>query len=140
MSNFSTTMLVKQSPAQVFAAINNVGGWWEEIDGNANQVGAVFTHRYEDVHRCELEVIDRLPNRRIAWRVRDNYFAFVGDTSEWKDTMIVFAIARKGDHTEIRLTHEGLTPNYECFDVCSNAWVSLMNDNLRGLIARSAVH
>jgi hypothetical protein len=137
MSNpsFTTTILVDQTPEQAFAAINNVRGWWSgDIEGTTDALGGVFTHRYEDVHRCRTEVAELVPGRRIAWHVLDNYFEFIKDKTEWKDTKIVFDIAQKSDKTQILFTHEGLVPEYECFNVCSNAWNSLMNDNLRSLI------
>jgi len=31
-------------------------------------------------------------------------------------------------------THEGLVPEYECFNICSNAWGSYINGSLRSLI------
>ena len=36
---------------------------------------------------------------------------FVKDKSEWKDTDILFDIAKKGDKTEVRFTHVGLSPH-----------------------------
>ena len=65
----------------------------------------------------------------------DNYFNFTQDKTEWKNTKVVFEISTRGNKTEIRFTHEGLVPAYECFDVCSNAWSSYVNDSLRNLIA-----
>jgi hypothetical protein len=34
--------------------------------------------------------------------------------SEWKNTEIVFEIAKKGGKTEVRFTHVGLKLAYEC--------------------------
>ena len=46
----------------------------------------------------------------------------------------VFDIFEKDGTTQLRFTHEGLVPAYECFDVCSNAWGSYVNGSLRSLI------
>ena len=45
-----------------------------------------------------------------------------------------FEIARKGDKTEVRFTHFGLVPAYECFNVCSDAWGKYIRGSLRDLI------
>jgi hypothetical protein len=98
-------------------------------------VGGVFTHRYKDMHRCKIEVVELVPNRTVAWLVLDNYFDSIKDKTEWKGTKMVFDIAEKGVKTEVRFTHEGLVPEHECFNVCSSAWGSIINGDLRGLIA-----
>jgi hypothetical protein len=40
--------------------------------------------------------------------------------------------------TETRFTHLGLIPEYECFDVCSDAWGFYVNTSLRSLITTGA--
>ena len=41
--NYTATISVKQSPDEVFAAVNNVRGWWsQEIDGRTDALGEVF--------------------------------------------------------------------------------------------------
>lgn len=64
----------------------------------------------------------------------DNYFNFTEDKSEWKGTNVSFEISRKGNKTEVRFAHLGLVPEYECYDVCSNAWGSYINGSLKSLI------
>ena len=64
----------------------------------------------------------------------DGYLNFVEDKTEWTGTDITFEIDKKGDKTEVRFTHVGLVPGYECFDDCSNAWGSYINGSLRSLI------
>lgn len=56
------------------------------------------------------------------------------DKDEWRGTSIIFEITKKGDKTEVHFTHSGLTPKFVCYGDCSNAWTTLINDNLRNLI------
>lgn len=86
------------------------------------------------MHRCNIKVVEVIPRKRIVWQVLDNYFSFTEDKTEWKGTKLVFEITEKGDQTEIRFTHEGLVPDYECYGMCSNAWGTYINGSLRRLI------
>ena len=134
--NFTITFTVDQTPEEAFAAINNVRGWWSgEIEGNTHKLGDEFTYRYEDVHRSKQKITELIPSERVVWHVLEGYVDFTQDKSEWTGTDITFDISRMRDKTEIRFTHVGLVPEYECFDSCSNAWGFYINSRLRSLIA-----
>jgi NAD(P)-dependent dehydrogenase (short-subunit alcohol dehydrogenase family) len=75
-----------------------------------------------------------MPDKKVVWLVLDNYFNFTEDKSEWKGTKITFEVAKKDDTTQVRFSHLGLVPEYECYDVCSNAWGSYVSGSLRSLI------
>jgi uncharacterized protein YndB with AHSA1/START domain len=133
--SFRTTISVEETPAEVFAAISDVRRWWSQnIEGATDTVGGEFTYRNMPAHRCTIRVTELVPGERVVWHVVDNFFAFTDDKTEWQGTEIRFDIARKGDTTELIFTHLGLVPDYECFDVCSNAWGFYVNTSLRGLI------
>jgi hypothetical protein len=133
--NFTATITVDQTPEEAFAAINNVRGWWsEEIEGATDKLGDEFTYRYKDVHSCRMKITEVVPGKKVVWLVLDNYFNFTEDKTEWKGTRVIFEVSKKGDKTEIRFTHQGLVPEYECFDVCSNAWGCYINGSLWSLI------
>ena len=134
--NFTTAFTVDQTPEAAFAAINNVRGWWsEEIDGSTDKRGGEFKYHFQDSHRCRLKITELVPGKKVVWRVLDNYFSFTKDkTVEWKGTDIIFDISKKGDQTEVRFTHQGLVPEYECYDACREGWSTYINGSLRDLI------
>ncbi len=133
--NFTASFTVDQSPEEVFDAITNVRGWWSgEIEGDTNKRGAEFTYRYKDVHRSRQKITEFVPGKKVVWHVLDSQLSFLKDKSEWNGSDIVFDISEKGGKTEVRFTHAGLVPQFECYGSCSNAWGTLINGNLRKLI------
>ena len=136
MDGFTTSFKVDETPEEVFAAINNVRGWWSgEVYGDTGRPGAEFTYRYKDMHKSTQRVTELVPGKKVVWHVTDAELTFVKDKTEWTGTDIVFEIARKDGKTELRFTHVGLVPAFECYGGCSGAWGALVDGNLRNLIA-----
>jgi hypothetical protein len=139
--HFSTRFLVDHSPKEVFDAVTNVRGWWsEEIEGGTAHLNDEFYYQYGEAHHCKMKLIEVIPDQKVVWKVLDNYFIFTKDKSEWKDTQISFEISKKDDKTELKFTHIGLVPEYECFEVCSNAWTDYINNSLRNLVTTGKGH
>ena len=133
--DFATIILVDQTQEEVFKAINNVRWWWsEEIEGRTDEPGAEFLYRYKDVHFSKMKIVEMIPNEKIVWFVKDNYFNFTEDKTEWKGTKIVFEISKKGNKTHLQFTHHGLVPEYECYDACREGWSNYINKSLFNLI------
>jgi uncharacterized protein YndB with AHSA1/START domain len=133
--SYTATFVVDQSPAEVYAAITDVRGWWStDIEGPTDELGGVFTYKYEDIHRSKMKIVELVPDQKVVWLCLENYFEFTQDTTEWIGTKISFDITREGDKTQLRFTHLGLVPEYECFDVCTNAWGGYVTGSLRSLI------
>jgi len=137
MSNkdFTTTIVVDQSPKQVFDAINNVRGWWsEEIEGGTEKLNDICLYHYKDVHMSKMKLIEVDPNKKVVWLVLDNYFSFIKDETEWVGTKVIFEIAEKDGKTQLHFTHEGLVPQYECYDICNEGWTNYIRNSLYKLI------
>lgn len=134
-SDFNTILLVDQTPAEVFNAINNVRGWWSEnIEGGTTRLNDEFTYQFKDVHKCTMKLIEVIPDKKVVWLVLDNYFNFTEDKTEWTGTKIEFEISEKENKTQLHFTHRGLVPAYECYNICFDAWTHYINDSLRNLI------
>jgi len=134
--DFTTTIVVDQTPKEAFDAINNVRGWWSEnIEGSTDKLNSEFDYHYEDVHICKIKIVELIPAEKVVWLVLENYFNFTTDKSEWINTRIIFEVAEKDGKTEIHFTHEGLVPAYECYSICNDAWSGFIGHSLRDLIA-----
>ncbi len=81
-----------------------------------------------------MKVIELAPNEKVVWLVMDNYFNFINDKTEWKDTKVSFEISKKDGKTQLIFTHHGLTPEYECYNVCKDGWSNYINNSLHNLI------
>ena len=137
--DFTTSILVTHSPIQVFDAINNPAAWWSgEIQGSATQVGDVFIYRYKDLHMSAQKVTELIPGEKVEWLVTESALNFVDHKEEWTGTKIVFEIQKEGDKTALRFTHQGLTPQVECYNNCSVAWTTLLQTGLFALITKGS--
>jgi hypothetical protein len=99
--HYTVSISVDQSPEQVFAAINDVSGWWSGkpgIEGPTAKVGDEFTYRYEPYHISTQRIIESVPGKKVVWHVVDSSINFVKNTAEWTGTTIRFEIVKKGKH------------------------------------------
>jgi len=134
-SDFTTTILVEQSPKEVFNAINNVGAWWQgEVKGNTNKLNDEFTYQMEDIHFSKQKLVEVVPNKKVVWLVTESKLNFIKKKNEWTGTKISFEISELNNKTQVRFTHEGLVNEIECYDACSNAWSALIQQSLFSLI------
>ncbi|MEU9830540.1 SRPBCC domain-containing protein [Streptosporangium sp. NPDC048047] len=134
-SGHTITFLVDQTPEEVFAAVTDVREWWsQDIEGPTDELDGEFTYRSGENHHCTMRIVELVPGERVVWLCLDNHFGFTRDKTEWIGTKIVFEISEEDGGTRLRFTHQGLVPDYECFDVCTTAWDGYVAGSLRSLI------
>lgn len=136
--DYTTTITVNATPREAFDAINDVSGWWGRITGSTTAVDDEFVYVVPGLHYSGFRVVDLEPGRRVAWKVTGSYLDFVADSSEWTGSTVRFDIAEVAGVTQVVFTHEGLRPEDECYDVCTNAWGMFVNASLKALIETGA--
>ena len=133
--NYTSTFTVTKDAHTAFNAIKDYRAWWsEEIDGETGTLGETFFYHYKDVHLCKVKLIEEIKDEKLVYLVTDNEFNFVKDKSEWVNTKLIFDLSKDGDQTKVTFTHEGLTPEYECYEVCNDAWNGYVQGSLKSLI------
>jgi hypothetical protein len=148
--SFTTTILVEQTASQVFNAIIHPEAWWsEDITGGTSNIDDIFDYHFEDIHRTKMKLTEVVPDKKVVWLVLENYFKpslFNGvdkpakkdglgnDKAEWVDTHVIFEIIEKDGKTLLSFKHDGLVPDYECYDICVNGWSHYIQDSLYNLI------
>lgn len=139
MPNFTLSILVDQDPKKVFDAINNVRGWWtENLEGATEKLNDTFEVRFGDVHYSRQQLVEVVPAQKVVWLVTDSRLNFLEDKTEWNNTHIRFDISKQGNKTKVLFTHQGLVPEIECYDACSNAWTGYIRHSLYQLITTGA--
>lgn len=134
--DFTVTILVNQSPKEAINAITNIRGWWsEDVAGDTTTPGAEFIYHYRDIHYCKAKLTELIPSQKVVWTVLDNYFKFTEDKSEWINTQLVFEISKVDNQTAVTFTHAGLVPQYECYEICREAWTNYITESLFQLIS-----
>ena len=138
--NFTATLIVDQTPEEVFNAVRNVRGWWsgyysEEIKGNTEELNDEFSfHAGGGAHYSRQKLIEVISNKKVVWLVTDSKLDFLKKKDEWTGTKIIFDISTKVNKTQLVFTHDGLMPEIECFNSCVPAWSQYLHNKLLPLI------
>lgn len=135
-NDFTTTIVVDQTAAQVFNAVCNPQDWWSgEFTGNTSKLNDEFTYRYKEFHFSKQQVVELVPNKKVVWLVTESAINYVEDKNEWTGTKMSFEITEQDNKTLLRFTHIGLNTGIECFNSCSTSWTQLIQQSLLGLIS-----
>jgi hypothetical protein len=138
--DFTFTIFTDQSPEHVFKVIRDVRSWWsglynESFSGESKELNDEFSFRAGDgVHYSKQKLMEVIPNERVVWLITESELTFLEQKDEWVGTKIVFEISEKDGKTELVFTHQGLTPEIECYDSCAPAWSMYLQEKLLPLI------
>ena len=88
-----------------------------------------------DIHYSKQKLVEIIPNEKVVWLVTDSNLSSFKDKQEWNGTKIIFEIKEINGNTQLRFTHVGLVPQFQCYGDCSGAWGMLVEQSLNSLIS-----
>lgn len=141
--DFTTTILVDQTPADAYDTILDVRAWWsglyaESFEGTSEKLGDEFSFLAGGgAHYTKQKLVELIPGRKVVWLVTEANLSFVDKTDEWNGTRISFEIFPQDGKTKIVFTHIGLVPQFECYDSCAPAWTQYIQERLTAALAQA---
>lgn len=135
--DYKKSITVNVKPEDVYGALTNrMKEWWtENIDGVYGKAGDVFTVHFGSTHKTFM-VEKAVPNESVIWFCQDAYIDLpeLKNKSEWNGTRVIWDMRPKGSGTEITVTHIGLTPEVECYQICEAGWTFYLSVSLNYLL------
>ncbi|UFH32220.1 hypothetical protein LNP04_00530 [Chryseobacterium sp. C-71] len=103
----------------------------EIITGNSEEINDEFTFSAGNgAHNSVQKILIK-----ISWEVIGSNLTFLKMPDEWTGTKINFDVSTEGNQTKFTFTHNGLIPQFECYEGCSNAWLQYL-ENLKNYLTR----
>ena len=132
--HFNYRFSVAKTPAEVFDKICMVSGWWTtDVEGVIERLHDEFTVYFGDSF-VKMEVTKMIPGNKMSWLIKNCFWSFLQNKTEWNATTIIWNIIPKVNLTELSITHVGLSQETECFDICKEGWGLYVGNSLFQLI------
>ncbi|MGL6125993.1 SRPBCC family protein [Chryseobacterium artocarpi] len=131
MDNYTNIIEVKTKADKAYKALTReIPLWWTDMfEGSSAEVDHVFTIRFgENIHKT-MRVEETVIDSKVIWYVEDSLIALpeLKNQTEWIGTTIVWEIEKRENTTLLHLTHIGLKPSVECYEICSNGWLQFLS-------------
>jgi hypothetical protein len=130
-NNFSSSISAKISAGEAIKKISNVPGWWGvSVTGNSEKQNDKFVVTMGGDSFFDFTVTEIIPDKKVVWLVTDCNMPWYSDKKEWANTRLIFDLNENNGVTELTFTHEGLTPEVECYKDCEPGWTHWIKTSL----------
>ncbi len=130
-NDFTCSFSAKISASGAIKKISNVSDWWGvTFTGSAENQGDQFVIKMGGDSFFNFTVTELIPGKRAVWLVTDCNMPWYSDKTEWTNTRLIFDADENNGETTLKFTHEGLTPNVECYKDCEPGWTHWIKTSL----------
>ncbi|PNV73576.1 SRPBCC family protein [Leptospira inadai] len=130
-NNFSSSISVKIGASEAIKKISNVPEWWGiTFTGSSEKQNDKFIVKMSGDSFFDFTVEELIPAKRLVWSITDCNMPWFSDKKEWANTKLIFDLNEKDGVTELNFTHDGLTPDLECYTDCEEGWTHWIRTSL----------
>jgi uncharacterized protein YndB with AHSA1/START domain len=134
-NDFNYTLRLPVSANNVYEAISTEKGvrkWWTEFADVGQNTGSMAEFRFPKAgFYVKAEIQSLFPSKLVEWKVIDSMHpekSGFSNLRDWEGTLIRFEIEHVSeDESVLHFTHQGLTKELECYQVCENGWISYLS-------------
>jgi hypothetical protein len=124
-NDYTQTIVVSNTPNAAYKALTTeFDKWWTPDTGSISNVGDTIKFKFNTTYwimrantlarnYIELECIE-------AHHIHDGLPSSI--LKEWEGTTLKWEIQEQDGNTKISLTHKGLIPSLDCFEICKEGW------------------
>ncbi len=130
-NNFQSSITANISAREAIKRINNVPEWWGiNFSGSSQKQNDKFIVKMGGDSFFNFTVAELIPDKKIVWLVTDCNMPWYSDKKEWANTKLIFDLTENNGVTNLNFTHEGLTPEVECYKDCEPGWTHWIKTSL----------
>jgi len=130
-NDFNSSVSAKISADEAIKKISSVPEWWGiTFGGRAAKQNDAFTIKMGGDSFFDIIVAELIPGKRVVWLVTDCNMPWYTDKKEWANTKMIFDLSENNGVTDLNFSHEGLTPDVECYNDCAPGWTHWIQTSL----------
>jgi Activator of Hsp90 ATPase homolog 1-like protein len=121
--NFNRSISVNINASEVIKKISKVTDWWGvTFSGDSEKQNDKFIVKMSGDSFFNFTVAELIPDKKVVWLVTDCNMPWYSDKKEWQNTKLIFDLSETNGVTTLNFTHQGLTPEIECYKACEPGW------------------
>lgn len=135
MNSYECNIDFTAPPIKVYETLTTpegLRGWWTKDCDVSTNVGQVSTFRFGETFN-QMRIEELVPGEKVHWYCIGQYHHAEELTvkDEWKGTEVLFSLLENEQGTHLTFTHQGLTPELECYELCHRGWNHFLQVSLR---------
>ena len=121
--SFQSKITASISASEATKKISKVPEWWGvTFSGDSEKQNDKFVVKMGGDSFFNFTITELIPGKRVVWLVTDCYMPWISNKTEWTNTKLIFDLSESNGGTMVNFTHEGLTPDVECYHLCEPGW------------------